>query len=110
VMVWHYHDDDVAGPDADIKLVLTGLPDHGVTRTTHYRIDGTHSNAYGAWKAMGNPIAPNETQYARLREESKLATIRSWQVVVMPTGTAGFEFTLPRQGVSLLEFDLSAPR
>jgi xylan 1,4-beta-xylosidase len=23
VLVWHYHDDDVAGPDAEVRLNLT---------------------------------------------------------------------------------------
>ena len=26
VLAWHYHDDDVAGPDAAVELVLSGLP------------------------------------------------------------------------------------
>ena len=26
VLVWHYHDDDVPGPDAAVELSLTGLP------------------------------------------------------------------------------------
>jgi xylan 1,4-beta-xylosidase len=26
VMVWHYHDDDVAGPEAAVDLNMTGLP------------------------------------------------------------------------------------
>ncbi|MET0319294.1 MAG: hypothetical protein ABW069_01070, partial [Duganella sp.] len=45
VMVWHYHDDDVAGPDAAVKLALGGIP-AGVTsaKLTHYRIDQQHSN------------------------------------------------------------------
>jgi xylan 1,4-beta-xylosidase len=25
VMVWHYHDDDVAGPEADVQLTLNHL-------------------------------------------------------------------------------------
>jgi xylan 1,4-beta-xylosidase len=26
VMLWHYHDDDLPGPDADVELSLAGLP------------------------------------------------------------------------------------
>ncbi len=28
IMAWHYHDDDVAGPDADVTLTLDGLQAH----------------------------------------------------------------------------------
>jgi len=36
----------------------------GSTTMTHYRVDGTHSNAYSVWTRMGSPIAPDEKQYA----------------------------------------------
>ena len=49
VLVWHYHDDDVAGPDATVHLELTGLP-RGTPTVTHFRIDEQHSNAYAAWR------------------------------------------------------------
>ena len=36
-MVWHYHDDDVAGPDAEVTLNLTGLGHvSGAARVTSY--------------------------------------------------------------------------
>jgi len=110
VMVWHYHDDDVAGPDADVSLTLAGLPAAASgARVTHYRIDDTHSNAYGAWKAMGSPIAPNDAQYARLLDASKLTTVEQ---AAPRTTNAGSELTfrLPRQGVSLIVLDWAARR
>ena len=108
VMVWHYHDDDVAGPDAAVDLALAGLPAAAARRTlTHYRVDETHSNAYGAWKRMGSPIAPNDAQYARLLEASKLATIEP--PTSRATGAVSeLTFRLPRQGVSLVVLDWSA--
>jgi xylan 1,4-beta-xylosidase len=108
VLVWHYHDDDVAGPDADVALTIAGLPaSASAARVTHYRIDETHSNAYGEWKRMGSPIAPNDAQYARLLEASKLTTIE--QPAARPT-SAGSELTfrLPRQGVSLVVVEWGA--
>jgi xylan 1,4-beta-xylosidase len=107
VMVWHYHDDDVAGPDAEVTLSLAGLPAAASgARVTHYRIDETHSNAYGAWKRMGSPIAPSDSQYARLLEASALATIEQSPAVAANGGSA-LTFRLPRQGVTLLVFDWS---
>ncbi|HEU4723256.1 MAG TPA: hypothetical protein VFS59_17975 [Gemmatimonadaceae bacterium] len=111
VMVWHYHDDDVAGPDAAVTLSLAGLPEAASrARVTHYRIDETHANAYGEWKRMGRPIAPNETQYNRLLEASRLATIDQPGAVRSAGGTSDVAFTLPRQGVSLLVLDWSDAR
>ena len=103
VLVWHYHDDDVAGPDAAVTLALRGLPAAATdARLTHYRIDDTHGNAYAEWKRMGSPIAPNETQYRRLIESSKLTTLETPARLAVANGAATVPFTLPRQGVSLL--------
>jgi xylan 1,4-beta-xylosidase len=111
VMVWHYHDDDVAGPDAAVTLALRGLPrEASAARLTHYRIDDTHGNAYAEWKRMGSPIAPNEQQYQRLLEASKLATVEEPGNLSAANGRTTLRFTLPRQGVSLLVVDWSASR
>jgi xylan 1,4-beta-xylosidase len=108
VLVWHYHDDDVAGPDADVALTLAGLPAAASSaRVTHYRIDETHSNAYGEWKRMGSPIAPNDAQYARLLDASKLTTVEQSPPRPASGGTE-LTFRLPRQGVSLVVLDWGA--
>ena len=59
VLVWHYHDDDVAGPVAAVALNVAGLP-AGITeaRLAHYRVDAMHSNPYEVWKTLGSPTAP----------------------------------------------------
>ena len=76
IMVWHYHDDDVSGPDAAVTLALTGLPAGvGNATVTHYRIDQQHSNAYAEWLRMGSPIAPDPAQYAAMQQASELATL-----------------------------------
>ena len=109
VMVWHYHDDDVAGPDAEVKLTFAGLQAAAAARLTEYRIDDAHSNAYAEWKRMGSPIAPNDAQYARLIAASKLAVLRA---VELPLANGGVELEvrLPRQGVSLLVLEWGAAR
>lgn len=104
VMVWHYHDDDLPGPDAAVSLALAGLP-AGLTtaQLTHTRIDQHHSNAYAEWLRMGSPIAPNEAQYAQLEKFSELTPLTGAPATVAVTnGTATLDFALPRQGVSLL--------
>lgn len=104
IMVWHYHDDDVSGPDAAVTLALTGLPAGvGNATVTHYRIDQQHSNAYAEWLRMGSPIAPDPAQYAAMQRASELATLPvTPSTLGLGGGTATLEFTLPRQGVSLL--------
>jgi xylan 1,4-beta-xylosidase len=110
VLVWHYHDDDVAGPDAAITLTVAGFPTdvHGAL-LTHYRVDELHSNSFGEWKRLGSPIAPDEKQYAQMEAASRLEQLGDVTVTTVGAdGVATINFTLPRQGVSLLIFDWSA--
>ena len=103
VMAWHYHDDDLPGPDAAIALAVGGLPlAAGEARLTHYRIDESHSNAYALWKRMGSPIAPNAEQYAQLLAASQLAPIEAPATLRVEKGQASLRFALPRQAVSLV--------
>jgi xylan 1,4-beta-xylosidase len=103
VLVWHYHDDDVPGPDAAVELSVSGLPlGRGQGRLQHYRIDESHSNSYAAWKRMGSPIAPDERQYAQLEEAGQLTAMGSPTAVRVEGGRARLAFALPRQAVSLL--------
>jgi xylan 1,4-beta-xylosidase len=101
VLVWHYHDDDVPGPDARVELAIRGLP-RGFTRVTHFRIDADHSNAYAAWQRMGSPIAPDKAGWDALRAAGQLATLQESSDTSRARGT--MRFALPRQAVSLLLF------
>lgn len=56
IMVWHYHDDDFAGPDASIELKISGVAGTVKSaRVSHYRVDQFHSNSYDAWRRTGSP-------------------------------------------------------
>lgn len=106
VMVWHYHDDDLPGPDAQVALKIDDLPGEvAEARLTHYRIDEYHSNAYDLWRRMGEPVAPNEEQYAELQAASELARLDGPGSVAIAAGAATLDFTLPRQGVSLVALE-----
>ena len=103
VLIWHYHDDDVPGPDAAVNLRLENLPRKtGQVKITHYRIDQDHSNAFTAWKTMGSPQDPTPAQYARLEKAGQLATLGDPGNVAIKDTRAMVTMTLPRQGVSLL--------
>ena len=74
VMVWHYHDDDVAGPAAEVELSAAGLPQSvREARVQDFRIDEEHSNSFSAWKRMGSPQKPTAEQYGQLQKAGKLA-------------------------------------
>lgn len=106
VLLWHYHDDDVAGPDARVELSLANIPlAAGNARMTHYRIDETHSNAYAEWKRLGSPAEPNEFQYARMKEAGRLGCLDEATAVPVEGGGAILCFSLPRRAVSLLVLD-----
>ncbi|HEY5078803.1 MAG TPA: beta-xylosidase, partial [Opitutaceae bacterium] len=108
VLVWHYHDDDVAGPDARVELTLANLPASAVeARLTHYRIDGNHSNAFSEWRRLGSPAQPNDAQYAQLKAAGRLGVLGGPQSAVeVDHGVATVVFALPRAAVSLLVLDL----
>lgn len=105
VLVWHYHDDDVPGPDADVTLDISGLTGKNSMRVTHYRIDQTHSNAYTAWQRMGSPQTPTPAQQTQLETAGKLAALELASKVEVAFGKATLHFKLPRQAVSLLVFE-----
>jgi xylan 1,4-beta-xylosidase len=106
VLLWHYHDDDVPGPDASVSLHLAGIPAGAAARLSEYVIDGSHSNAFSQWKLIGSPIAPNDSQYEELRQAGKLAKVGSGGSLVATTaGTAEMTIVLPREAVTLVTLE-----
>ena len=102
VLVWHYHDDDVAGADAAVEIEVEGLDEaDGDLSVKHYRVDETHSHAFTAWKAMGSPAKPTAEQYAALEKAGRLAAPEVSEANVQE-GQATIKFALPRKGVALL--------
>lgn len=105
ILLWHYHDDDLPGPDAAISVDVTGLPPALAARArlTRYQVDRAHANAYAAWTALGSPLAPSDAQRASLIAAAKLQPLPDSATVVTRAGDRGtITLTLPRQGVTLL--------
>jgi xylan 1,4-beta-xylosidase len=111
ILIWHYHDDDVAGPDAAITLDLSGMTS-GAGKATlhHFRVDREHSNAFEAWKKIGSPANPSPEQYRSLERTSQLTEIEAPRDVQIEDGKLSLKLTLPRQAVSLLRLDLPPKR
>ena len=104
VMVWNYHDDDLPSEPTQIDLAVAGVP-AGVKRVEvrHYRVDESRSNSFTAWKAMGSPQQPTPEQYARLEAAGQLQLLTSPTHAAVENGSLRLPFTLPRQGVSLVQ-------
>ncbi|MDZ4402881.1 hypothetical protein [Prosthecobacter sp.] len=103
VLAWHYHEDDVPGPDAAIDLTLAGLPKNsGKARVEHYRIDADHSNAYEVWKKLGSPPNPTPEQQTTLEKAGQLAVFGPAEEIAVKDSAAPIRVQLPRQAVSLL--------
>ena len=106
VLVWHYHDDDVAGPEANVELSLAGLPAaKGAARLQEFRIDAAHSNAFEAWKKLGSPAKPTPEQYTELEKSGQLAAVQTKLDVEVENGSSTIRVALPRQAVSLFVLD-----
>jgi xylan 1,4-beta-xylosidase len=106
VMMWHYHDDDVPGPNANVELALANLPFvSGIVALTEFRIDNEHSNSFAAWQRMGSPPAPSPAQYAELARAGQLASMGTAKTIAVRNGQASISVNLPRQAVSLIVFD-----
>jgi xylan 1,4-beta-xylosidase len=102
VLIWNYHDDDVPVSAAPIDLTVSGLPaDAKRSLLEHFRVDSDHSNAFAAWKEMGSPQSPSASEYERLQGSGQLQLLNSpaWISIQQE---AHLQFTLPRQGLSLL--------
>jgi len=110
ILVWHYHDADVAGPAANIRLSVAGAAFRARPELRHFRVDAEHSNAYTAWLRLGSPAQPSAPERELLERASQLA-----QLAVAPeqlrwhADGLELELTLPRQGVSLLRLPPVTP-
>jgi xylan 1,4-beta-xylosidase len=103
IMVWNYHDEDVDFPPAPVDLSIVGLPDSvHLALVEHFRIDAHHSNAFTAWKQMGSPQSPSPEQSEQLQSAGQLQLVRSPAWIHIDRGETRLQFTLPRQGLSLV--------
>jgi xylan 1,4-beta-xylosidase len=101
VLVWNYHDDDLPGPDAAVRLTINGLKPKASSNATIWRVDPANANAFAAWQKMGAPQSPDASQYQELEKASELVS-QSLQPLRARLGGRTFELMVPRQGVALI--------
>lgn len=102
VFIWHYHDDNLDFPDAELNVGIRGLRFSGDAKLTHWRLDDDHSNAYQVWLAMGSPQSPTDEQYQQLVTAGKLTTLEEPRTVGVADNSLDLNFTLPIRSLSLL--------
>jgi xylan 1,4-beta-xylosidase len=106
ILIWNYHDEDLAAAAAPIELTVSGLPGKGSRGLMeHFRVDSNHSNAFTAWKEMGSPQSPDAGQYGQLERAGQLQLLTSPAWLPITQGTAHLQLTLPRQGISLIRIE-----
>jgi xylan 1,4-beta-xylosidase len=104
VMLWNYHDDDVAMPAQSVEVQINGLSKEQVL-VTHYRIDKQHSNSYERWKKMGSPQQPTAEQINELEQSGQLHMLSSPAWMKTKEGALLLSMPLPGQAVSLIKLD-----
>jgi xylan 1,4-beta-xylosidase len=103
VLLWHYQDDDVPGPEAQVHLLVVGLVPSRQLQARAWRIDSANGNAFTAWKSMGSPSRPTRRQIEQLQQASRM---RERPITLGPRlndGSVTAETSLPLQGVELIE-------
>jgi xylan 1,4-beta-xylosidase len=104
VLLWHYHDDDLPGPDAAVRLTIAHAQPRPARDATVWRVDRAHGNAFAAWQAMGAPQSPNGEQYQQLEKASQLVP-QTVPAAAAREAAVEFDIVLPRQGVALVVLD-----
>jgi len=102
VMVWNYHDDDLAANASPVKIDVSGLAQAKVL-VQEYRIDKENSNSFEVWKSMGSPQNPTPEQYKALENAGGLKMYSSPFWTNTKNGQLELSLNLPRQGVSLFQ-------
>ncbi len=104
ILVWNYHDDDILGEINDIELKIRNIPD-GPVLMHHYRVDQELSNSYTLWQRLGAPEEPTDEEYRLIEEAGHLKLLTSPQWISAKKNAARIQFSIPRQGVSLIKLE-----
>jgi xylan 1,4-beta-xylosidase len=101
VLLWNYHDVDVAASPTKVHLAVDGLHG-GSVMASEFSMDATHSNAYAAWQQMGSPAHPTPEQVEQLQKAGSLEETVTGHSIAAQRGKAELDLTIPRQGVMLI--------
>jgi xylan 1,4-beta-xylosidase len=103
ILLFNYHDDDVAAPSAAVRLTVAGLPQTSKRVLVEtFRVDASHSNSFTAWQHMDNPQQPTVDQYRKLEAAGQLQLDGSPRWENLDNDGLHAELGLPRQGLALV--------
>lgn len=103
VLIYNHHDDWDMEQSCEVSLEIEHLPFAGQNlRVQHYRIDQSHSNAYGEWVRQGKPTYPPPTQLAAIKARDGLELLHAPQEVSEIDGKLTLQFAMPVHSISLL--------
>jgi xylan 1,4-beta-xylosidase len=100
VLLWNYHDYDVAAEASRVRLAVNGVPRGAAVKVREFLMDGKHSNAYAEWQKMGSPASPSLDQFRQLQRAAELDHFDA--AAVMKNGLVELPVTLERQSVMLI--------
>jgi xylan 1,4-beta-xylosidase len=103
VLLFNYHDDDLAAPSSSIHLAVSGLP-VGAKRALveTFRVDATHSDSFSMWQSIGSPQQPTPEQYRQLEAAGQLQLDGSPAWKELDLDRVQLALDLPRQGLALV--------
>ena len=102
IMVWNYHDDNVAGASSIVNLNVNGIESSKLL-VHHYRVDDQFSNSFEEWKSIGSPQQVTNEQYKKLESAGQLHLYTSPEWIETNSRNVDLKFDLPKQGVSLIQ-------
>jgi xylan 1,4-beta-xylosidase len=86
-----------------IVLEIDNLPFASDDLTlTHYRIDGSHSNAYAEWLRQNKPMYPAPGQHEAIKARDGLELLEPPRKIALYDDKIRLDFDLPVHGISLL--------
>lgn len=101
VLIWHYQDEDISGPDARVSMGIDGLAAQSAFRLRQFRVDHDHSNAFTEWQRLGSPTTPTSEQTRRLQRAAALAEAPAERARSDSKGRLDLHSDLPLQGLVL---------
>lgn len=101
VLLWNYHDADLAAPPAQVHLDLDGI-NSTQAEVSVYSVDRSHSNSYAAWVKMGSPAAPTALQAEVLQNAGALQMTTPAHLVSVFHGSINIPISIQRQGITLV--------
>ncbi|MDR2617621.1 MAG: hypothetical protein LBC62_02015 [Treponema sp.] len=108
ILLWNFEDglvEDVNERCIRLRLNNTEAAEY---YPLHFRIDGGHSNAYGAWCKMGRPYPLKPDQIRVLRDCEGLELAEAPRIVKGNTAIE-LEISIPMHGVSLIKLVKAPP-